>query len=125
LAHHRCDRGVSGSQQQVEVVGQQGPCVASSLGCAQDRFQPVDEILAVGDPPEDLAAFDPPAMIWCKAPGASMRALRGMSDPYYDFFLNATHENRGVPYVVSFSIFPILFHLNAILGKTTNYPYLQ
>jgi hypothetical protein len=36
------------------------------------------------------------------------------------FQSNKMHENMDVPYVVSFSIFPILFDLNTILGKTTN-----
>jgi hypothetical protein len=37
-------------------------------------------------------------MMWCKAPGASMRAMRGMINSYHRVFSKTTHENRGVPY---------------------------
>ena len=58
LPHHPCDWGVSGSQQQMEVVGQHGPCVTGILGFTQDRLQPLAEIIAVGIPPKNLAALD-------------------------------------------------------------------
>jgi hypothetical protein len=42
------DRGVSGSQQQVEVVGQQDPTVTGGVGVTQETSQPLDEIIAAG-----------------------------------------------------------------------------
>jgi hypothetical protein len=59
LPHPPCDGAVSGSQQQVEVVGQQGPCVTGSLGFTQDPLQPFAEIIAAGIPLKNLAALDP------------------------------------------------------------------
>jgi len=61
LSHHPGNRAVAGSQQQVKVVGQQGPGVTSGLSCTQDRLQPLDEILPVGILSENLAALDPSA----------------------------------------------------------------
>jgi len=58
LSHDPCDGGVSGSQQQVEVVGHQSPCVAGGLGFTQDRLQPLEKVVAVGVLPKDLAALD-------------------------------------------------------------------
>jgi hypothetical protein len=58
LSHDLRDGGVSGSQQQVEVVGHQSPCVTGGLGCAQDRLQPREEVVAVGVLPKDLTALD-------------------------------------------------------------------
>ena len=61
LSHPPGDRAVTGSQQQVKVVRQQGPGVTSGLSCTQDRLQPLDEILPVGILSENLAALDPSA----------------------------------------------------------------
>jgi hypothetical protein len=61
LSHHPCDGGVSGSQQKVEVVGHQSPCVTGGLGCSQDRLQPHEKVVAVKVLPKDLAALDPTA----------------------------------------------------------------
>jgi hypothetical protein len=55
------DRGVSASQQQVEVVGKQGPSLTSAVGVTQDRLQPRDKVAMVGIAPEILAALDAPA----------------------------------------------------------------
>ena len=52
------DGGVSGSQQQVEVVEYQSPCVAESFGLTQNSLQPLEKIVAVGILPKDPAAFD-------------------------------------------------------------------
>jgi hypothetical protein len=52
------DRGVSGSRQQVEVVGQQGPSVTGGVGVTQEPPQPLDEIVATGIAPKNLAALD-------------------------------------------------------------------
>ena len=58
LPHHPCDGGDSGSQQQVEVVGQQGLTVIGELGFTQDRLEPLEEILPVGVLSKNLAPFD-------------------------------------------------------------------
>jgi hypothetical protein len=52
------DRNVSGSQQQVEVLGQQGPSVTGAVGVTQGHPQPLDEIVAAGIAPKNLAALD-------------------------------------------------------------------
>jgi hypothetical protein len=52
------DRNVSGSQQLVEVVGQQGPSVTGAVGVTQEPPQPLDEIVAAGIAPKNLAALD-------------------------------------------------------------------
>jgi hypothetical protein len=52
------DRGVSGSRQQVGVLGQQGPSVTGGIGVTQGPPQPLDEIVAAGIAPKNLAALD-------------------------------------------------------------------
>jgi hypothetical protein len=58
LSHYPCDGDVSGSQQQVDVVGHQRPCVAGGLGLIQDRLQPLEKIVAVGVLPKNPTALD-------------------------------------------------------------------
>jgi hypothetical protein len=92
------DRGVSGSQQQVELVGPQGPSVTGGFGIRQDPPQPLDEIIAAGIARKTLRRSMPRQMTCCRAPGASMCALRGMIHSKHGVISIATHENRGVPY---------------------------
>jgi hypothetical protein len=44
----KAEGAVSGSQQQVKVVGQQNPCVTGSKAFSRDRLHPMDEIVADG-----------------------------------------------------------------------------
>ena len=46
-AHHTGNRDISSTEQQMEVVGQQGPCVAWRLGFGQDHAQTPYEVVSV------------------------------------------------------------------------------
>jgi hypothetical protein len=97
LPHHPCDGGVSGSQHQLEGLKHHGPCVTGSLGFTQDPLQPLAEVIAVAIPPKILRRSIPRPMTWCKAPGASTRALRGKKLPTFkmpDWHIKAIDKER-------------------------------
>ena len=58
-AHDRCDRSIARAQEQVDMVGHQGPGVTGRSRFQQQSRKPVDKILPVVIIFEDHLTFDP------------------------------------------------------------------
>ena len=65
--HHCGNRCISRSQQQVEMVGYQRPCVTMRPGFSQNRFKPIEKIIPVKICPKDFPPLNSPAndMVQC------------------------------------------------------------
>ncbi|MFO8165984.1 MAG: hypothetical protein R6T98_15805 [Desulfatiglandales bacterium] len=57
-AHDLAEWNCSSAQEEVKVIGHQGPCVALGLGFFQDDGKPTEERFAVFVVPEDFATFN-------------------------------------------------------------------
>ena len=68
-AHDRRQGDGPGAEQEVEVVGEQGPCVARRPGGGQHPTQPLDEGGSVGVIPDDRSPLDSPADNMVQDPG--------------------------------------------------------
>jgi hypothetical protein len=59
-SHNGGDRLQTRLQEQMKMVGNQGPGITRRSGCLQDSTQPFQESVAVGVVSENIAPFDSP-----------------------------------------------------------------
>ena len=75
-AHDGGDGGVAGAQQQMKMIGDQGPGITGGLGFNQNRSQPFDEIIAVGIGPKYFPTLDSTAYDVMQGTGTAFRGMR-------------------------------------------------
>ncbi len=77
-SHHRGDRDRACPKQEVNVIRKQDPGIAGSGGLGKNVSQPIHKSIPILVILKDSSALDAFTMTSCRAPGASIRACRGM-----------------------------------------------
>jgi hypothetical protein len=82
-AHASGQQHAADPDEQMGVIGKEGPGEKScELRIGRNRGQPIRPRLPIEGAGEETSCSTPLTMTWCKAPGASTRAARGMGGPY-------------------------------------------
>ena len=56
--HNTGDRDKLGAEQQMKMIGHQGPCKTAGLAVPQDTAQPLQKVVAIPVVPENLPPLD-------------------------------------------------------------------